>query len=157
MPPSLEFTPELGDAICERVAIGESMRTITAQDGMPAISSVFKWLRLFPEFAEQYARAKEQAADLMAEDIISIADDGSNDTYKRDLGDGLMAEEVNFDHIQRSKLRVEARKWIAAKLKPKKYGDRIQQDVEVKINDALADRLAKAQQAIVPPAAGDHG
>lgn len=108
--------------------MGESMRTVCAIEGMPSMSTVFKWLREIPEFTQQYTRAKEESADVLAEDIISIADDGTNDTYKRDLGDGTESEEVNFDHIQRSKLRVEARKWIAAKLKPKKYGDKIQQE-----------------------------
>lgn len=118
-----EYTPEVADAICERVALGDSMRKIATDDGMPAMSTMFKWLRQFPGFTEQYTRAKEQAAEVMAEDIITIADDGSDDYITKTRMDGSEYEEVDQEHIQRSRLRVEARKWIAAKLKPKKYGD----------------------------------
>lgn len=67
-----------------------------------------------------YARAREDQADTLADEIVEIADDGTNDTYLNSDGIAL----TNQDVIARSKLRVDARKWIAAKLKPRKYGDR---------------------------------
>jgi hypothetical protein len=70
-----------------------------------------------PEFAEQYAHARDSQADTLADEILDIADDGSNDY----MGDD---ETYNGDAVARSKLRVDARKWIASKLKPKKYGDK---------------------------------
>lgn len=66
-------------------------------------------------------RAREAQADTLAEEILQIADDGSNDTYTDDEG----RTHVDYDHISRSKLRVDARKWLASKMAPKKYGDRI--------------------------------
>ncbi len=70
-----------------------------------------------------YVRAREDQADTLADEIVAIADDGSNDTYEKD---GVVL--TNQDVVARSRLRVDARKWVAAKLKPKKYGDKV--DVE---------------------------
>lgn len=116
-----EFTQEVADAICLRLIEGESLRTICKSEDMPAASTVFKWLSERPEFSEQYARAREAQADHLAEEILQIADDGENDTYQTDNG-----LSVNHDVIQRSKLRVDARKWLAGKMAPKKYGDKIE-------------------------------
>lgn len=93
---------------------------------MPCAATVFKWLRVHPEFVEQYARAKEEQADALAEELLDIADDGSNDWMeRRNSDDGATGWQLNGEHIQRSRLRVDTRKWIASKLKPKKYGERI--------------------------------
>lgn len=113
------YTEERGDAICARIAEGDSLRTICAEDG-PDMKTVMRWLADNDAFRQQYARAREAQADLMAEDILQIADDGRNDTYQTDNG-----EAVNHDVIARSRLRVDARKWLAAKLAPKKYGEKI--------------------------------
>lgn len=120
MPRQSEFTQEIADAICERLSQGDSLRSICEAEDMPACSSVFKWLTQQPAFAEQYARAREAQADHMAEEILQIADDGRNDTYQTDNG-----EAVNHDVIARSRLRVDARKWLASKMAPKKYGDKL--------------------------------
>ncbi len=118
--PSL-YTPEMADRICEVLALGKSMRVACDGDDMPCESAAWRWLSQYDDFKEKYARAKMAAADVYAEEILQIADDGSNDTYKD--ADGL--EKVNHDHIQRSKLRVDSRKWLSSKLAPKKYGDRM--------------------------------
>lgn len=120
-----EFSQETADAICEKLADGESLRSICLADEMPAKSTVFKWLGQHSDFADQYARAREAQADTLADDIVDIADDGTNDWMKRQRDDGTTEDVLNHEHIARSKLRVDARKWVAAKLKPKKYGDKI--------------------------------
>ena len=114
------YSESIADLICERIAKGESLRDICADDEMPARSTVFKWLDENKAFSDQYVRAREAQADLLAEEIIQIADDGANDTYVTDSG-----EAVNHDVIARSRLRVDARKWMASKLAPKKYGDKV--------------------------------
>ncbi len=114
------FTQETADTICLRLSEGESLRAICRDDAMPCASTVFLWLTVHKEFSEQYARAREAQADHMAEEILQIADDGSNDTYPTENG---LA--VNQDVIARSRLRVDARKWLAGKMAPKKYGDKI--------------------------------
>ena len=116
------YTPELAAAICEHIAAGKSLRTIAALDGMPAQSTIMVWLDgKHPDFTEQYARAREAQADKLAEEILAIADDGRSDTYLDAEGN----EKTDSEVIQRSKLRVEARKWLASKMAPKKYGDKM--------------------------------
>lgn len=119
-----KFTQVLADAICDRIAEGESLRAICIDSDMPNRSTVFLWLANSKDFSDQYARAREAQADKYVEEIIEISDDGTNDTYTTEKG-----EEVNHDVIARSRLRVDARKWVAARLAPKKYGDRIMQEV----------------------------
>lgn len=118
---STTFTQEVADAICERIAQGESLRSILLDESLPASSTVFKWLNDIPAFSEQYARAREAQADVLFDEILTIADDGRNDSYTDDEGN------VRTDHdvIARSRLRVDARKWMAGKLRPKKYGDKL--------------------------------
>ncbi len=120
-----DYTKELADLICEKVADGQSFRKLTTDDSMPCISTIFTWLRTYPEFLHQYEIAKDQQADLMAEDIIEIADDGRNDWMEINDDEGAITGfRVNGENIQRSRLRVDARKWTASKLKPKKYGEK---------------------------------
>ena len=118
------FTQETADEICNRLVRGKSLRKICLADDMPDPSTVFRWLSQNESFREQYAHAREAQADTYADEIVDIADDGTNDFMAAGEGDDLR---YNGDAVQRSKLRVEARKWVAAKLKPKKYGDRIEQ------------------------------
>lgn len=125
------YNEEVATKILSYLAIGESMRTVCKRPGMPAMSTVFKWLREYPEFTEQYARAKEEAADVLIEDILDIADDGTNDFVPKRNKDGeIVGLMVDKEAIQRSRVRIDTRKWLASKLKPKKYGDRIAVDAK---------------------------
>lgn len=118
------YSLELADKICEQIALGNSIRTVCAPAEMPAISSVYKWIRENESFSQQYARAKSDAADALTEEILDISDDGTNDWMEKHDKDGsCIGYQLNGEHVQRSKLRIDSRKWIAAKLKPKKYGD----------------------------------
>lgn len=112
--PSL-YTQELADEICSQLAEGKSLRTVCTAETMPSKSTVFKWLREVKAFSDQYARAKEESADALADEMLDIADDSERD---------YNGEKLNGENIQRARLRVDTRKWIAAKLKPKKYGDK---------------------------------
>lgn len=114
------YTQELADKICEEIALGSSLRTVLTGDDMPAMSAVFRWLREHEEFREQYARATEERTEAMSEDILDIADDGTNDYMETDKG-----TQYNGDSVQRARLRVDTRKWLMSKMKPKKYGDKI--------------------------------
>lgn len=112
-----DYTQEIADEICTRLANGESLRAICAADRddfMPAMGTVFRWLA-DPErasFREQYAMAREVQAETMADEIVSIAD-----------GNGMGVEE-KVALSARDRLRVDSRKWVASKLLPKKYGDK---------------------------------
>lgn len=125
------YTSEMGDAICERLADGDSLRTICAAEEMPSKSTVFRWLadETNTAFRDQYALAREAQADAMVDDMLDIADDGSNDWMERKNADGEnIGWTENGEAMRRSTLRVETRKWIAAKMRPKKYGDKIAVD-----------------------------
>lgn len=97
---------------------------------MPAISTLFAWRRLHAEFDKNYFIAKEQCADLYAEDIIEISDDCSNDWMEKQNENGeCIGWQVNKECVARSRLRVDSRKWIAAKLKPGRYGEKTTQEI----------------------------
>jgi len=122
-----EFSQEIADRICERIACGESLRAICKSDDFPAMATIFRWLAdtANESFREQYARARETQADTLFDEILEIADDGSQD-YKTVQRGEETVEVVDQEHIQRSRLRVDARKWMAGKLKPKVYGDKLE-------------------------------
>lgn len=145
------FTQELADEICAELAQGKSLRTVLGtgakdKDGnpldtpeqlaRPSISTVFNWFRTQPKFLEQYTRAKEESSDAMADEILDIADDGRNDWMTIN---GKRA--TNREVVDRSKLRVDTRKWLMAKMKPKRYGDKLDVKAEVdgKLNIKLVD------------------
>ena len=119
------YTQELADIVCERLANGESMRSVARDDSMPAMSTLFKWLRDIKAFSEQYTRAKEESANALFEDLLDIADNSTNDYMTRQSKSGEDYESVNPEAIARSRLRVDTRKWALSKLMPKKYGERI--------------------------------
>ncbi len=111
------FTQAIADKICERLALGESLRKICLDADMPGRSTLFRRLRDNEEFRNQYARAREDQADAIFDECLDIADDGTNDF----MGKG---DTYNGDAIQRSRLQVDTRKWMAGKMRPKKYGDK---------------------------------
>lgn len=116
-----DYTEALAERICDKISTSNiSLRTLCKQEDMPHVTTILRWLREKESFRTQYARAKEEQADFLAEEMLEIADDGSNDTIHTEKGDIENKEWTN-----RSKLRVDTRKFIAAKLKPKKYGDKI--------------------------------
>lgn len=119
-----EFTAELGDAICARLADGESLRSVCRDESMPSKQTVFSWMRLHPAFLDQYARAKEESADALSDEMLDIADDGRNDWMKRNA-EGDAGWVANGENVQRSRVRIDTRKWLASKLKPKKYGEKL--------------------------------
>lgn len=99
------------------------MRMISTLEEFPSCETMFRWIREKPEFREQYARAKQESADFMADEILDIADDGTNDWEEREMAGGRTIIALNSEAVQRSKLRVDTRKWLMAKMKPKKYGE----------------------------------
>jgi len=118
-----DYTEALAEAICIRLAEGESLRAICREDAMPSKSTVMEWLLKHEDFRTKYAHARVLQADTHADEMLEIADDGSAD-YKlagRD-GDDIV---IDHEHIARSKLRVETRRWLAEKLAPKKYGAKV--------------------------------
>lgn len=121
-----DYSTDLAAQICGLIVEGRSLRSICQADDMPSCTTVFVWLQKHPEFTEQYVRAREAQADTLADELLDISDDARNDWMKRNHGDDDPGWVANGEHIQRSRLRVDTRKWIASKLKPKKYGDKLE-------------------------------
>lgn len=122
-----EFTKEIGNQICQRIANGESVRTIVKDEEMPASSSIFRWLleEDKKDFWEQYEKARNIQAELMFEELLDIADDGTNDWVTKQSKTGTEYETVNPEVVSRSRLRVDTRKWYLSKVLPKKFGDKL--------------------------------
>jgi len=139
-----KYTKATAEQICSYIIQGYTLRNIEAQEGMPHKATMLRWLAgNRGDFRDQYAMAKELQADLMAEEIIDIADDGTNDWVERKRVDGSTYTALDNEHIMRSTLRVNTRKWTMSKLIPKKYGERITQNLEggisvIRIDDADA-------------------
>lgn len=120
------FSPGIAAVICTRIAEGESLREIVKTEGMPDRTTVYDWLIRHPDFAHQYTRAREEQADTLADEIIAIADEQPEIIVVTDKKTGAVIEhKLDNAFLQWQKNRIDARKWTAMKLKPKKYGDRM--------------------------------
>lgn len=136
-----KYSQPLVDEICTRLAEGESLRTICLDDKMPSIGAVLRWVGENEEFRQQYARARQAQAEAYVAEISDIADDGSND-YKTVVGaDGKEKEVFDAEHVQRSRLRIDTRKWIACKVLPKVYGEKLELAGEMKQTHEVGDSI----------------
>jgi hypothetical protein len=113
-----DYNDDIAADICSKLAEGQSLRTVCLPEDMPSKTSVFRWLAANSEFRDQYARAKVESADAMAEDMLGIADEIEDKIVGDDRSDGA--------RVQAQKVRIDTRKWLASKMQPKKYGDRIE-------------------------------
>ena len=100
-----KFSDALAKRICIQIAEGKSVRKICKSASMPSLTTLFRWLDEKPGFRDQYARAREWQAELYADEIVDISDSCAD--------------------AQKARVRIDARKWTAVKLLPKKYGDRV--------------------------------
>lgn len=108
------YTEEKALEICELVADGQSINKISKMPGMPTRSTILKWFRDVPEFSIMYARAKEIGFEVLADEIIDLSD---------------AAENIKAEELRRHQLMIDTRKWLLAKLQPRKYGDRVTQEI----------------------------
>jgi hypothetical protein len=117
-----EYTDAIANAICQRIADGESLRSICQDKAMPDRSTVFRWLSQKRGFRDLYTRAREAQADLLFDEIISIADNTKGDFVEVKQGKETVVR-ANHANVHRDRLKVDARKWVASKLQPRKYGE----------------------------------
>jgi hypothetical protein len=116
------YSEEMIQALLIRLSAGESLHRICKDDHMPAFTTVFNWINTKPDFMNRYEKAKELGCEAMAEEMMEIADDDTQDT-------------------QRSRLRVDTRKWYLSKIKAKKYGEKLDTTVTHKFSDLTDDEL----------------
>lgn len=117
----VEFSQALFDRICARISEGGAIREICAGADMPDRTTFNRWRKKTPELQAQYDAACIDREEVYFEQIIAIADDSAGDTV--DVGNGIKA--LNPESVQRSKVRIDARKWVLACMNRKKYGDRV--------------------------------
>jgi hypothetical protein len=120
------FSPELLTTIIERIAQGGTLLRICEEDGMPNRQTFHEWLKKVDGARERYDAAVAHRTERYVEEITGISDDGYNDTY---IDEKTGERKVIPDVVARSKLRVDSRKWIASKLIPHKYGEKVTTEV----------------------------
>jgi len=133
-----DYLPEVAADICSLLADGESLRKVCERPGMPGKATVFRWLSLHEEFRDQYAKATETRADAIFEEMFDIADN--------------VAEEAAA--VGKARLRIDTRKWALARMNPKKYGDKVSQEIDHKSSDgSMATKPTTIQLLPVEPKA----
>jgi len=126
------------DEILTQVSEGRSLvGVLKSKEEYPAYANFMRWIENDPKLRERYAKAKEEQADYLAEQLLEIADDGKNDWMENNDPENP-GYKFNNEHYQRSRLRVDTRKWIASKLKPKKYGEKLELDATTDLKAAFA-------------------
>ena len=121
----VEYKESIADEVCLRLTEGEPLVRICKSSHLPDVSTIYRWLIRFPLFCEMYTRAREEQADTNADEIIAIADEDPKFTEYKDKDGNVVDIKIDTAYVAYQKLRIESRKWTAAKLKPRKYGERI--------------------------------
>jgi hypothetical protein len=120
----VKYTPELGQKICDIVSISPYglNKLCEMHEFLPIPNTIYEWRRKYPDFGEQYARAKLEQADILIDDILNIARSSTKDDW------------------QQARFLVDTHKWIASKLLPKKYGDKYVVDHKSEDEDSEANK-----------------
>lgn len=111
----------------------------------PARNTVFDWVGVDPQFAQLYLEARRAGCEAMVDESFLIGDDNSGDeAWVINEKTGDLVKAVDHEHVNRSRLRIDTRKWYVAKLVPRLYGERV--EVEHKVNSELTARLTSGRQ-----------
>lgn len=131
-----DYLPEVAADICSLLADGESLRKVCERQGMPNKATVFRWLAQHDEFRDQYAKATETRADAIFEEMFDIADDAAEESAA----------------VAKARLRIDTRKWALARMNPKKYGDKVSQEIDHRSSDGtMATKPTTIQLLPVEP------
>ena len=125
------YTEHMGNIICIRLAEGESLNKICKEDGMPDKATVFRWLGSEASFCDKYARARELQAETQFDELIDIVDQPPELSYVTDKNGELVEVKFDSSYVAWMKLRVDTRKWTAARMAPKKYAEYRQPEEKV--------------------------
>jgi len=120
-----KYTPALVEEICERLSKGEPLARICRDEHMPSVRAMSDWQRKDESISADIARARLIGEDYIADECLDIADNSTNDYMDKMGADGGMDKALNSEHIQRSKLRIDTRLKLLAKWNPKKWGDKV--------------------------------
>jgi len=115
------YTTEIAERICEEIAAGKHLHLLCTEDWAPAERTVYQWLRARDDFAQMYAHARERQQEVFAAQVVLIADTEKDPARARNMMD--------------------ARKWHASKVAPKKWGDRVEIDAKVDVSTGPSEAL----------------
>lgn len=121
------YSIEKGDRVCELIVDGKTLDGVAAELDCD-VSTILKWLHKYEGFNKQYYKARQLQMERIIDGILVIADDGSQDWKEEEDKRGQTRIVVDHEHIARSRLKIDTRKWLAAKIYPKMYGDKIMVD-----------------------------
>jgi len=113
-----KYTKELSDEICALLSQGLSLRSVCRIKGMPDITTIFEWMRVHPDFSPQYALATNERTEAQHEDLLELGDEAIKLSQTVDT-------KVSGAVVQAVKLKADNMKWSMSKMKPKKYGDKV--------------------------------
>jgi len=150
-----KYNQKIDEEICSRLATGESLRHICLDKHIPHIATIMTWVfgkvEGSEEFHEHYEAARKMQAELMADELNDIADNGTNDWMETN-DEGNLGYRANGEAIQRSRLRVDTRKWVASRLLGK-YSEKKESKVTL---DATGDFLKAIQPTTGLPSDRDE-
>jgi hypothetical protein len=127
----------VADEVCDRISKGETLSQVCRSPGMPPKTTVLRWVMDDRDgLSDRYAHARELLLEHWSEEILDISDDGSNDWMERESRNGTITV-VDRECTERSKLRVDTRKWLLSKLAHRKYGDKVTSEVTGKDGEPL--------------------
>lgn len=135
-----DFNEEVAARICELVSTHTcGIKKLCAQyPDLPALDTIYAWRHRYESFSDQFLKAKKVQAELLAEECLDISDDSALDFIETDTG----KVKCNNEYVNRSRLRIDTRKWIASKLQPKLYGDKVELEKTLEVNSVLATEVA---------------
>ncbi len=125
----VRYSKRVTEEICRRIARGEIWHRICNTEGLPSYDTLYQWLRKYPDFAEEFAQAREMAADLRADQVL------------------VVAEEATAATVQRDRLRVASLQWHAGKAAPRRYGSRAGDEVKEGEPRELVIRIRQFERA----------
>ncbi|KTD62404.1 hypothetical protein [Legionella shakespearei] len=130
-----KYNDTLANEICDTIASSSkgTKKLCLEHSHWPCQDTLFTWLKAYPEFSEQYAQAKICQIELLVDEILEISDDESQDQYVNELG----ALVPNPSAINRARLKVDVRKWLACKLVPRVYGNKIDIESDSRMSEEL--------------------
>jgi hypothetical protein len=143
------YNEKLGNKICEAIAnSSKGLTHICAEnEDFPSRQTIHEWIIKYKDFGDKYTRAKELQAEYLIDEILTISDDGTNDFRAMENSNGIA---VDKEHINRSRLRVDTRKWLASKLVPKIYGDKLQAEHTGKDGKAIEHNVNASVTVYIP-------
>jgi hypothetical protein len=139
-----DYSENIAIKICALIADGKSLRTIAKKNGMPHPGTIIRWLAKHEIFRVQYAYAREIQEEVLFSEIVDIADTPRKGIKTVTKANG-MVEKHTGDMVDRSRLMIDARKWYLSKVRPRKYGDRLElagdKDNPVEVNLSAKESL----------------